>query len=381
MNDSLISVQLVYVHIRQRTRHIFDHNKKHFVDFLFYCTLMAPRRTEHSNEFRELIIKHYLNGDSEREIASKMFCSRNSVHSMIMKYKKTKCIANLAGRGRKRKTTVREDKVIQRKIKADRRKSASSVKHEIMQEIGITISSQTVRRRAHEAGLYGRIARKKPYVNKTNRLKRLSYVKTYRDKEMSFWKHVLWSDESKYSLFGSDGKVIVWRTPKEEFDPKCTVPTVKHGGGSVNVWGCFAWNGVGNLVFIEGNMTGEMYKDILAQNLFQSSKKLRLGSSMVFQHDNDPKHTSRVVKNWLAEKRVECLIWPSFSPDLNPIEHLWDELERRLKKHQPKNEKELRELLQVEWNNIGEDVTKKLVESVPNRLYECFRMKGYPTKY
>ena len=87
------------------------------------------------------------------------------------------------------------------------------------------------------------------------------------------------------------------------------------------------------------------------------------------------------MKNWLAEKRVECLIWPSFSPDLNPIEHLWDELERRLKKHQPKNEKELRELLQVEWNNIREDVTKKLVESVPNRLYECFRMKGYPTKY
>ena len=243
MNDSLISVQLVYVHIRQRTRHIFDHNKKHFVDFLFYCTLMAPTRTEHSNEFRELIIKHYLNGDYEREIASKVFCSRNSVHSMITKYKKTKCIANLAGRGRKRKTTVREDKVIQRKIKTDRRKSASSVKH----EIGITISSQTVRRRAHESGLYGRVARKTPYVNKANQLKRLNYVKTYRDKEMSFWKHVLCSDESKYNLFGSEGKVIVWRTPKEEFHPKCKVPTVKHGSGSVNVWGCFAWNGVGNL--------------------------------------------------------------------------------------------------------------------------------------
>ena len=70
--------------------------------------------------------------------------------------------------------------MIQRKIKTDRRKSASSVKHEIMQEIGITISSQTVRRRAHEAGLYGRVARKKPYVNKANQLKRPNYVKTYR---------------------------------------------------------------------------------------------------------------------------------------------------------------------------------------------------------
>ena len=71
MNDSLITVELVYAHIRQRTRHIFDHNKKHFVDFLVYCTLMAPTRTEHSNEFPELIVKHYLNGNSELEIASK----------------------------------------------------------------------------------------------------------------------------------------------------------------------------------------------------------------------------------------------------------------------------------------------------------------------
>ncbi|CAF3295376.1 unnamed protein product [Rotaria sp. Silwood2] len=128
-------------------------------------------------------------------------------------------------------------------------------------------------------------------------------------------------------------------------------------------------------------MTGAMYKNILDENLFQSSKKLQLGSGMVFQHDNDPKHTAHIVKHWLDENHVERLIWPPFSPDLNPIEHIWDELERRMKKHQPKNEKELRELLQLEWDNIGEEVTKKLVESFPNRLYECSRMKGYPTKY
>ncbi|CAF5176284.1 unnamed protein product, partial [Rotaria magnacalcarata] len=160
----------------------------------------------------------------------------------------------------------------------NRRKSASSVKHEIEKELKVTISNQTVRRRAHEVGLYGRVARKKPYINK-------------------------------------------------------------------------------------------------------SSKKLKLGPDMVFQHDNDPKHTSRIVKNWLDKHRVKRLIWPPFSPDMNPIEHLWDELERRMKEHQPKNQKELRETLQAEWQNIGPDVTNKLVESVPNRLYECSRMKRYPTRY
>ena len=83
---------------------------------------------------------------------------------MMTKYKKTRFIANLAGRGRRQKTTTRVDKLIQQKIKVDRRKSASSVKHEIMDELKISISSQTVRRRAHELGLYGHVARKKPYV-------------------------------------------------------------------------------------------------------------------------------------------------------------------------------------------------------------------------
>ncbi|CAF4639034.1 unnamed protein product, partial [Rotaria magnacalcarata] len=63
---------------------------------------------------------------------------------------------------------------------------------------------------------------------------------------------------------------MLWRTPTEEFNPKCTFPTTKHGGGNVKVWGCFAWNGVGNLIFFDDNMTGEMYKEILAENLFQS---------------------------------------------------------------------------------------------------------------
>ncbi|CAF1412664.1 unnamed protein product [Rotaria magnacalcarata] len=132
---------------------------------------------------------------------------------------------------------------------------------------------------------------------------------------------------------------MVWRTSKEEFNPKCTVPTVKHGGGNVKVWGCFAWNGVGNLFFIDDNMTGEMHKNILAENLFQSSKKLKLGPDTVFQHDNDPKHTSRIVKNWFDKHRVKRLIWPPFSSDMNPIEHLWHDLERPMKNHQPKTKK------------------------------------------
>ncbi len=85
-------------------------------------------------------------------------------------------------------------------------------------------------------------------------------------KDMDYWNHVLWSDETKINLFGSDGVKRVWRQPGEEYKDKCVSPTVKHGGGSVMVWGCMSAAGTGELQFIEGTMNANMYCDILKQN-------------------------------------------------------------------------------------------------------------------
>ena len=227
---------------------------------------MPRKKKEYSNDLREVVIKYFLNGNSEREITCKVLISRSSVNYMITKYKSMKCIGNMIGRGRKRKTTIHTDRIIQRKIKTDRRKASTSVKAELQIELNITISETRIRRRAHEIGLYGRVARKKPYLNKAHRGKRLEYARTYREKPLGFSNNVSWSDESKFNLFGSDGKVMVWRSTMEELEPRYTVPTVKHGGGNVKCKGCFSSSGVGNLVFIDGNMTGELYRDILQKN-------------------------------------------------------------------------------------------------------------------
>ena len=162
----------------------------------------------------------------------------------------------------------------------------------------------------------------KNYVDKTNRMKYIQYAKKYREQLLCFWDQVLWTDESKFNLFGSDGRVMVWRTPQETFNPRRTVPTVKHEGGNKKCWGSFSSSSVGNLVFIDGNMTREVCRDILQRNLFESVKKLNLRRNWVLQHDNDPKHRPHIVTKWLDEKRVERVKWPSFSPDLNPIEHI-----------------------------------------------------------
>ena len=165
----------------------------------------------------------------------------------------------------------------------------------------------TVSRRLHKIGLYGRVARRKPYVNMVNRCKRLEYARNYREKPLDFWNKVLWSDESKFNLFGFDGKVMVWHSAKEEFGPKCNIPTVKHSGGNLKCWDCFSSSVVGSLIFIDGSMTAESYREILANNLLKSVEKLGMSDDWIFKHDNDPKHMAIIVDNWLNRNVVERL--------------------------------------------------------------------------
>ena len=100
---------------------------------------------------------------------------------------------------------------------------------------------------------------------------------------------------------------MVWSTPREEFDPKCTVPTVKHTGGPVMVWGCFTRRGVGKLCVLDRIMDRFYYRDILEQNLFPSIDHFKFGQQFHFMRDNDPKYTSGLVKHWLKQKTIQTL--------------------------------------------------------------------------
>ena len=110
--------------------------------------------------------------------------------------------------------------------------------------------------------------------------------------------------------------------------------------------------------------------DILKQHLKTSVRKLKLGRKWFFQMDNDPKHTSNVVAKWLKDNKVKLLEWPSQSPDLKPIEHLWAELKKCVPARRPTNLTQLHQLCQEEWAKIHPTYCGKLVEGYPKRLTE-----------
>jgi hypothetical protein len=160
----------------------------------------------------------------------------------------------------------------------------------------------------HQSGLYGRVARQKPLLSKKAPDSPLGVCQMSPKDSQTMINKILWSNETKIELFGLNAKRHVWRKPG-------TIPTVKHGGGSNMLWGCFSAAGIARLVRIEGKINRAKYREILDENLRQSTQDLRLGQRFIFQQNNDPKHTAKTTQEWLRDKSLNVLEWPSHSPD------------------------------------------------------------------
>ena len=287
------------------------HRPAHIKDLtmpIMYSCDMA-KTGEIPRRMREQIILLHTEGQSTRKIGTRLSLRHTTVQYIIKKYKRSGHIANAARKGRPRKTSQRTDRYISQLVRKERPSSASNLATKVEKATGSHVCAQSIRNRLHEVGLAGRVARKKPYITARNSRKRLKFAREHRNMPSAFWNSILWSDESKFNMFGSDGKKSVWRKPGEEYKPECLQPTVKHGGGNVLVWGCMSYSGVGSLHFIDGIMDSAMYEDFLNQHMLPSARRL-LGRRYVFQHDCDPKHTSKRVKAFLEYKKVKVLEWP-----------------------------------------------------------------------
>uniref|UniRef100_A0AAZ3STH8 Transposase n=1 Tax=Oncorhynchus tshawytscha TaxID=74940 RepID=A0AAZ3STH8_ONCTS len=134
----------------------------------------------------------------------------------------------------------------------------------------------------------------------------LKFANDHLDVPEEEWEKVMWSDETKIELFGLNSTRCVWRK-KDEYNPKNTTLTVKHGGGNIILWGCFSAKGTGRLHRIEGRMDWAMYREILANNLLSSVRALKMGRGWVVAGSSSMTMTQNTQPGQLRSSSVRSI--------------------------------------------------------------------------
>lgn len=333
-----------------------------------------------SPEQRAQIIVLHRQKFSTRKIAEIICTTQPTVVNTIKKYNEFESFEHKGMNGRPKKLTDPIIAEISAINDTDKKTSLRKMAVQVSKNNDISISYGSIRNCLHNLGIYAYSPIKKPLLKQSHIEKRFDMSKQWIKMTEEAVKQIVFSDETKINLYYSDGNLSVWRKPKCGLDIDSIKPTVKFGGGSIMVWGCFSYYGTGELYFIEDIMDAPMYCNILSSALFRSIEKMKL-KDYIFMQDNDPKHTSKLVKEFLSEKNIKTLDWPAQSPDCNPIENMWRIIKLEVSKSQPKTKRELKEAVINAWNNITIEQCQKLALSFKKRAIELYRAKGKHINY
>ena len=339
-----------------------------------------PKRRNLSIEERAAVVTLSEEGYSCRSIARRQKISLCAVQGILRKKSETGTVKDKSRSGRPRATTAREDRLLYRTSLSNRRATSRLLKRALQDSTGCHVSSSTVRRRLNSFGLKGCVAAKKPLLTEKHKKKRLEWCKERQDWTVEKWRKVLWSDESVFELIPARREWIRRRS-NERYHPHCVTSTVKYGGAKIQVWGCMAASGVESLKVVEGTLNAARYVGLICDSVKEDGEKL-CGAEYVFQQDGAPCHTARTTMAWFERHSVPVIHpWPPQSADLNPIEHLWDEMKRRLEKEPCRNKQELTAAVFQVWNTTTRAVTTNLVDSMPCRCAAVIAAHGGHTKY
>ncbi|KAI0997290.1 hypothetical protein K3495_g10896 [Podosphaera aphanis] len=334
---------------------------------------------------RDQIIQRLKEGKSCRSIASELKCSKSTVSKLLKTLPEE---SSARKRGGVSKLTPRDKRRIVNNIANRIVKTPKQAAAGLQASMGISVTPQTVRNVLRESDLKAKKKPKKPALTTRHRKARLDFSLRHKEWTIEDWKKVVWSDETKINRICSDGINYTRQKDKQLPNDSNTIQIVKFGGGNVMIWACMTWSGPchGSGNGKDGHRTVHHY---FRPNLICSMEATCLLGDMppvdqlIFQQDNDPKHTARATKVFLRSKKITCLDWPAQSPDLNPIEHLWGELKRRLGRYDeyPKGVGELWERIKNEWSKVPLRSCQNLIESMPKRIEAVVAAKGGNTRY
>ncbi|UYV83998.1 Transposase [Cordylochernes scorpioides] len=301
----------------------------------------------------------------------------STVHRLWRRWLEQGNVAIYRNVGATRVTSARVDRRILRQAVAAPQATCTAILQHVQDTLDHSISTRTISRRLVANGLHScRPLRRLP-LTPPNRRQRLEWCRA-RSTWMTEWHRVVFSDESRFCLSSDSRRVRVWRRRGERSNPAAIVerPTVRQRG--IMVWGAIAYDSRSPLLRIQGTMTAQRYVDDVLRPVTLSY--LQGVPNALYQQDNARPHTARISQQALQD--LQMLPWPPYSPDLSPIEHVWDIIGRSLHAlPQPRSEDELWQMVEREWRAIPQDAIRTLIDSLPRRVAACIAVRGGPTCY
>lgn len=322
-------------------------------------------------------------GHSQRNVARTLDVSQSVIARLWARYQETGQYTRRPGQGRSRCTTNADDRYIRLMALRNRRGTATRLQIQFQLTTGQRVSTQTIRNRLHNDTMNARRPATGPVLTRAHRIRRREFSEDHLNWGLRDWEPVLFTDESRFHLSSCDRRTRVWRRPGERYADFNIMEWDRFGGGSVMVWGGICLRGRTDLyVFDRGTLTALRYRDDILAPIVRPFAGA-IGVDFILMQDNARPHTARIAMDYLNQEGIEVMDWPARSPDLNPIEHVWDYIYRRISErdNRPLTLPDLIQALILEWNGLPQQVIATLIRSVPRRCRECYNRRGGHTHY
>ncbi|GFV07636.1 transposable element Tcb2 transposase [Trichonephila clavipes] len=264
-----------------------------------------------------------------------------------------------------------------------RNMNATVLQQHLRSATGTTVSTQTVRNRLHGVGLYARRPMVCVRLTSRHRHDRREWATEHENWRRNEWSNVLFSEESRFSVHPDNRRIFLWRDRGSRNNHAFVRESVRFGGGVVLVFGDISIDGRTDLYIIrDGPLTARQYRNEILRPIVDSYAAA-IGDDFILMDDNCRPHRANLVEDFLFEEGIVQMEWSACSPDMNPIEHVWDALGRRVAGRQPPPQtlQELKRALLEEWDRIPQLVINSLIDSMPQRCSTLPSVRGNHIPY
>jgi transposase len=273
----------------------------------------------------------------------------------------------------------RTERLYMRTLVSGGMKSIPMMQKQLKDAYGVTIKSTALRDMVKRHGMRYYSRKKRPLLNKAQKLKRLAWCEKYKDYTSEDWESAVFADETQVKLYEPKIHAGHWRLPGALYASSDFLPVQTAASGNVMIWGAISRDGPEPLCEVNGTMNKELYQDILKKHLVSYFYDLEdKYGEMLYIDDNDPKHNADLVTIFKEQKGIRSIEFPPRSPELNPIENVWSMLHYRVFQNVPlfTARSEIFALVEEQWRAIAADTVLSLIHSLPKRICLVIEAKG-----